>query len=75
VTPQTVNPLNAAKAVSDLRQSTNREKFQLPNRAKIGDVVNNDDKKDTILDQSKGTVLIYYKILIARFNSPNTHEL
>jgi hypothetical protein len=55
VTPQTVNPLNAAKAVSDLRQSTNREKFQLPNRAKIGDVVNNDDKKDTILDQSKGT--------------------
>lgn len=53
--PQTVNPLNTAKAVGDIRQSTNRKKFQLPNRAKIGDIVNNDDKNDTILDQPKGT--------------------
>lgn len=35
-TPQTVNPLNAAKAVGDLRPSTGRKKFQLPNRAKLG---------------------------------------
>lgn len=55
VTRQSVNPLNAAKAVGDLRQSTIRKKFQLPNRAKIGDIVNNDENNDIILDQPKGT--------------------
>ena len=69
-TPQTINPLNAAKAVGDLRQSTGRKKFQLPNRAKLGDIVNNDDENDTILDQPK--VSIYYKISTTHFNSPNT---